>query len=216
MSRRTLLPGIVLGITLGWITADPPGSRAASGSSDVPPAGRTGAPLSATTSETTCSACHGAPVAGGRVSILTPTEYVPGQTYTIKVTVADPTPASATRTLAWGFELTSIKSSDYSMAGSYTPASDTGTATGNSRTYIGQSASGLFEAQPDSASWSFQWTAPAQGAGTVTFYAAGLAADGNGTRNAADHTYTTSASVPEKAPTPVTPVTWGIIKNRYR
>jgi hypothetical protein len=216
MSRSLLLTGIVLGVTVGWITVDVTGPREALGSSDVPPAGRAGAPLSSSTTETTCSACHGAAVAGGRVSIQAPTEYTAGQTYTIKVTVVDPTPASATRTLAWGFELTSIKNSDYSMAGAYTTTAETGTATGNSRTYIGQSASGLFDGQPDSASWSFQWTAPAQGSGAVTFYAAGLAADGNGTRNAADHTYTTSAPVPEKAPTPVTRVTWGIIKNRYR
>ena len=47
--------------------------------------------------------------------------------------------------------------------------------------------------------------------GTVLFFAAGNAANGNGARSG-DFIYTTSAGLPSPS-TPVTPVSWGEIKS---
>lgn len=223
MRRRLLFLGVIAGFVIGWLIADPPAPESASASKNGPPEQTTGAPLPPPGGgggyEVTCADCHGIGAdnitPGGLLSIIAPSTYVPNTVYPIWVKLEDPTRIMGNPS-RWGFEIVAIKDSDLSMAGSFTAGSTTTTMTGAGRMYVGQITAGLFPNQPDSASWTFDWTAPAQGSGTVTFYAAGNAADGDGGTSAGDHTYTTSLSVAEDIPSAVLPTTWGMIKNRYR
>ena len=123
-----------------------------------------------------------------------PPVYVPGQTYTIQVQHVT---NDASR-LAWGFELTSLTSTN-TVAGTFAvdPANPNITQTRNSptRNYIEQTAQGAFVGQTGGATWTFDWTAPSTDVGQITFYAAGLQANHNG-NTGGDQTYTTSAVVP--------------------
>src|SRR5204863_5741524 len=110
--------------------------------------------------------------------------------------------------------------SDNTMAGALTSTTLlTGTQSSGGKTYIShttfnQGQDGTFTGQT-SGTWTFSWTAPGPGAGTVKFYAAGNAANGTGT-NAGDKIYTTSVTSTEGSTTPVDAVTWGKIKQLYR
>jgi hypothetical protein len=64
------------------------------------------------------------------------------------------------------------------------------TVSGGSRNYAQQANE--FAGQPNGATYSFNWTAPATNVGPVTFYAAGLLAD-NSTDENGDRTITTTA-----------------------
>ncbi|MBW3624913.1 MAG: hypothetical protein KY468_16045, partial [Armatimonadetes bacterium] len=95
------------------------------------------------------------------------------------------------------FELTA-KKADNSRGGTITvtdPANTQliGSPPVTSPQYIAQTSQGTAEGQPDvGPTWSFQWTAPPQGSGNVTFYAAGNAANGNSSASG-DFIYTTNA-----------------------
>lgn len=135
--------------------------------------GRTGAPGDFGN----CSNCHG----GGSYtpSVLIEvfdngttnpaTSYIGGSTYDIKVTVSSTTGAPK-----FGFQLTTLKSTNV-MAGSYnTPSSNTKISTFSGRTYLEHNATsttGVFTAK---------WVAPASGTGTVKFYANGNCVNGTG------------------------------------
>jgi len=213
MKRFLLSLGITLGVALGWLAFDPPAPRLASANSFGPPLAKTAAP-----GEGACTDCHTGhilnPDALGSVTIDgVPTSYMPGQTYTLTVTV------QRTGQIRWGFELTALKSSDATAAGTITITNTlTRMGTLNGRTYVEQTTvngdDGTFSNQ-SSGSWEFSWTAPAAGAGAVTFYAAGNAADGNGS-NSGDFIYTKTASSLEGSATDVSATTWGRIKMLYR
>lgn len=146
----------------------------------------------------TCLQCHNQfapPVnqGGGRV-LVSVNAYTPGSTYSLNVQVMDP---SAIR---WGFQLTARVASDETrQAGTFT-ASDTtgvfcdpvGAAPCNGAlefaTHRETSTGGGVRAMR---TFVVQWTAPSHDVGPVTFYAAGLAADGDGLASGS-RTYTTS------------------------
>lgn len=213
MKRFLLLTGTTLGVIVGWLVFDPPAPRSAGANSFGPPPAKTQAP-----GEGVCTDCHGGhvvnPDALGSVTIDgVPTSYMPGQTYPLTVTV------TRTGQQRWGFELTSLKASDNTMAGTLTLVNTiTRIVTLNSRNYIEQTTvnggDGTFSGQANG-SWDFNWTAPAAGAGSVTFYAAGNAADGSGTTTG-DFIYTKTASSLEGSATDVSSTTWGKIKMLYR
>jgi hypothetical protein len=145
----------------------------------------TGAP-----GEATCYSCHGTASGNGSLVISgTPAKYVLGHTYPITVTIQN---AGQTR---WGFELTSLGASE-GKAGVFTITDPLNTQLSQSSTpnrdYVKQTVDGTFNGTPDGpVSWSFDWKAPNYNLGTITFYAAGLAADGDMTA-AGDITYRTS------------------------
>lgn len=146
-----------------------------------PPASRTGAP-----GELTCTACHTANSGPGTITIIAPATYTPGQTYNMQV-VSSTTDSSRR---AWGFELTSLTAAA-AAAGTFTNTTTfTRTRTGSGKNYVEQTATGTFPTQPG-ATWNFSWTAPAADVGPVTFYAAGIHGDNDGTEDG-DQTYTTS------------------------
>jgi hypothetical protein len=222
MTKR-LLPFLLLpAFILAFLVFDPPAPRNAAARSTLAPASSSGAP-----SEGTCFDCHGLAENDGVGSIsiavagLAAGGYVPGQVYDVTVTL------TRTGALRWGFSLTALRNWDNAMAGSFTIGTDnftntrTGTVGGISRTWIshttGLGADGTFAGTANGpVNWTFKWTAPAEGAGAVTLYTAGVAADNAGGADDPDLNYTTTKVIQEQAPTPVRTTTWGAIKSRYR
>lgn len=160
------------------------------GYSNGPPNARTGAP-----GESTCRACHssfGLNSGSGGVTISNaPAEYVPGETYTLTITV---TTSGQSR---WGFEVCS-RTENLDQGGTLTVTQSSLTTTGTSGgiTYLKQRSAGTFNGQQNSADWEFAWTAPAADSGPITLYAAGNAANGNFSTSG-DYVYTTFLTIPE-------------------
>jgi len=95
----------------------------------------------------------------------------------------------------WGFQMTAIDSNG-GTAGSFTSlADDTQTKTGGplGRQYIEHTQFGTALGTSGGHSWQVKWTAPGTDLGTVRFYAAGNAANGDGT-NQQDYIYTTTTT----------------------
>jgi uncharacterized protein (TIGR03437 family) len=177
-----------------------------------PPIPFTGAP-----GEGTCIGCHytygipNPPGTGGSVAITgLPSNYNPGETYTVTITVAHPT---ARR---WGFEVTAIGTDgtsntigNLSLIDSVRTIERNSDATGFARVYVshyseeGRPAAedGTYPGKAISNSWSFSWTAPSTASGAVSFYAVGNAAN-NQVSPEDDFIYTTAATVlaPNHAP----------------
>lgn len=127
----------------------------------------------------TCQTCHNGPLQvtmdievfeeGTTMPI---TDYAAGATYDVKVTINDTDNGAA----AYGFQIVSLVDSDESDVNGWS-SPGTGvqiaTASNTGRSYaehIEPSSTNVFEVK---------WTAPAEGAGSVTFYSAGTGVDGN-------------------------------------
>jgi len=169
--------------------------------SEGPPARHTGAP-----GEDTCAVCHGGTAVnggGGRLEILFPdatSGYTPGAKTRVQVRITD----SAAR--VYGFQL-SARLANGSRAGTFSNL-DASTLIlcedGSARPASGSCAASFREyiehSRPSSSNtFTVEWTGPAAGAGTVTFYAAGNAANGNGTQSG-DRIYTANVQLREAAP----------------
>ena len=149
-----------------------------------PPDGRTGAP-----GDGLCSDCHSSGSQSGNVMITgVPTDIVPGQTYSINVIST-----TATNSVLGGFQMVALHNDGNVNAGAMSnpSASSTVTAAGNGRTYHEhQPAQGF--GGGTMVSWSVDWTAPMTGPdGNITFYAASVLANGNGS-NGGDGVVTTN------------------------
>lgn len=167
------------------------------------PAGYAGVPGEAGT----CAACHtGSNVNSGTgsISISFPDAngYVPGQKYTIRVTVQDP---NARR---WGFELASRQSANTSLTeGAFAvPTGSTAVqvVVQGAKQYATHTSAGTYPQQVLQAAWDIDWTAPAAGTGQLTLYAAGLAANNDGSPSL-DLTYSTSTTISEQTSTTAPP-----------
>ncbi|HEX8130786.1 MAG TPA: PQQ-dependent sugar dehydrogenase [Pyrinomonadaceae bacterium] len=164
-----------------------------------PPAGYTRAPGE---EPDACRECHLPEDSGtGRIAINTPPTYVPGQTYQISVVHTN---ADQTRR-RWGFQLTALDDTNL-KAGTLSTLGDGLTQVLNnqgpfpSRQYIEHTAAGNFDNQTGGATWTFNWTAPPEDVGPVTFYAAGNHANGNGNSDG-DHIYFTFTTIAPAATT---------------
>ncbi len=157
-----------------------------------PPAGHTGAPT-----ESTCLSCHGGSslnpgnairtlVFNGNTSL---TSYVPGTTYTVVYTVSNPA------TTVFGFQMIA-KRANGTNAGAFIVTSPTQTQLVSG--YLQQTFAGSQASPAGSKSWSFSWTAPAAGTGTVSFYVATNVANGNGS-DSGDEIYTNIFTLNEGA-----------------
>jgi len=144
-----------------------------------------------------CSSCHSTyPVNSGDGSLtltgLPANGFVPGQNYVLTLTLADPGQQR------WGFELTAQYQSgtSYPQGGTFTVTQPTYTQLSTAPTpdYLKHTSTGTFLGTPGPTSWQFQWTAPDLTVSSVTFYAAGNAANGNG-NTSGDYIYTYSATV---------------------
>ncbi len=186
--RFILLPALLAAFA-GFLLSHNTGTRPVHAFSAGPPAGYTGAPQE---EPEACAECHVPPDAGtGRISITAPQTYVPGHTYPITVTHtnADPT------RLRWGFELTVLDNASDEKAGELQGTDGTTQVLNNAgpnsaRQYIEHTAVGTFVGQQNTASWTFNWTAPSTDVGPVTFYAAGNQANNDG-NTSGDYIYKT-------------------------
>jgi len=149
----------------------------------------------------TCTACHrGTDVNAdtrGRL-IIEAGPYKPGVRQVIKLTLEHP---EATR---WGFEMSVRLASD--------PLKGVGAFTSNAlrrvvcsgggappcpdgqNEFVSHVANSTFRGQRDRAEWEIEWTPPATAQGDLVIYAAGNAANNNGT-NAGDIIYTSNRTI---------------------
>src|SRR6476620_7128352 len=164
-----------------------------SASASGPSASYTGAP-----GEANCTACHTSfPVNSGTGSVnITglPANYKAGQQIPLTVTV------SQSDGVLYGFEMTALDgrgrpAGTFQLPGGSPPPLQIvdGFVGGVLRQYIEHTIDGITPTQFGSKSWTFNWTAPAQRVGKISFYAAGNAADSNGVPSG-DQIYTKSRS----------------------
>jgi PKD repeat protein len=157
--------------------------------SGTPQAAKTGAP-----GEQNCTQCHGGTInqPSGSTTISFnggQTLYQPGQTYPVTVTVTD-----AVRPRK-GFQITALQGAGgptvgtFSLTNTTTTSMQTASVGGNARSYVGHK-----NANTTVSTWTFNWTAPANATGTITFYAAGNATNNNNSTNA-DRVYTTTLPI---------------------
>lgn len=134
------------------------------------PSGRTGSPGDGATCNT--GSCHPSTQPTDQVATITSDVpvggYVPGTTYNITAT------ASKAGVSEFGFQLSPQNASGTKLGSFVTPL-PAGTQfanpnTGMANKYLTHTGSGT--AGTDTKTWTVQWTAPAQGTGTVTFYGA--------------------------------------------
>lgn len=171
------------------------------GFSTGPPVRRTGAPVDG---GLTCTACHPsfAPAnSDARGSIVIDAQpYTPGSPQIIRVTVRHPDASQ------WGFQLTARRMNDLTKAaGTFTVSDTVRVRCDDGRDAPCSSTTEFAEhLTPGKASGSFtfdvRWTPPAD-TGDVVFYAAGNAANGDGTLFG-DRIYTTSKTTSPLASSP--------------
>ena len=149
--------------------------------------------------EANCTACHSDfPVNSGTGSVLIaglPPNYFPNQQINVTITTAQ---ADA---VIYGFQVTALDG-EGGPAGTFTlqnPQPPTSPSTqilngivGNiTRRYVEHTIDGITPTAFGSKSWNFIWTAPAQRIGKVSFYAAGNAANSDGSTSG-DYIYTSN------------------------
>lgn len=166
--------------------------------SSGPPVRRTGAPVDGGLD---CTACHRSFAVNsdsrGGVTIDA-ASYTPGVKQTVKVTVQHP------EAVRWGFQLTARLASDPSkQAGTFSPNDQVrvrcDTSPGKDAPCNGAVEFPEHSDAPRTAAgagftFTVDWTPPSTNAGSVIFYAAGNAANGDGT-NSGDQIYTTSKTI---------------------
>ncbi len=133
-----------------------------------PSGGKTGAP-----GENSCVQCHsGSTLQANGVIDFTfsgnNNMYVPNETYDIEI--------SSTGNNKNGFQMTALRSNN-TAAGTFTAGQNSSLTTTGGRNYIRHSASNGIS------SWLFQWNAPEQGTGDVTFYYAYNRSNSSGNDN---------------------------------
>ncbi len=171
------------------ISFSPDFSVPANASEGGAPTGRTGAP-----GESSCTSCHSQNSGAGTFSVIAPPTYVPGQTYQIQIQHS----TTDTSRRNWGFEV--IPLAGTAMAGTVAnTTTNTRVRVASTKSYVTQTLAGTYPTQTGGAVWTFSWTAPATDVGNVTFYAAGIQGDNDGSEGG-DRTITTSAVVtPQQA-----------------
>ena len=156
-----------------------------------PPDERTGAPNEANCAMSGCHAGNELNATGGSLMLTIPETYMPNEVYTIIVDLAR---AGQSR---WGFEMTALDA-DGAKAGTFELVDDANTqlsTTANDKQYVKHTTAGTAQAK-----WTIQWTAPDADIGSITFYAAGNAANDDGGATG-DYIYTTSAESTPPIPT---------------
>lgn len=154
---------------------------------------RTGSPVQTGTSQ--CGGtCHGGGSMDNPTITLTlldasnalVTEYIPGETYTLKTEIT----SNAT---GYGFETVALLNNNNNAGTSTVKSANVQIETLNSRSYSshkgGASATGVFETT---------WVAPSAGFSDVTFYSSGVAVDNSNDNNGDLPTSPTSLKVTEK------------------
>lgn len=163
-------------------------------SSGGPPPNHTGAP-----GQSNCTSCHGGTVNSGSATRSLVfngnpnlTSYTPGQTYTAVLTI------NQTGIGTFGFQMIS-RNANNTNVGTFIATNVNETQVSNG--YFQHNSGGITAATTGSKSWTFSWTAPATGTGTVSFYVATNAADGTG-GTSGDAIYTNVFTLTEAAAAP--------------
>jgi hypothetical protein len=221
MSRLRSLPPLILGASLI-------GATFALAYSSGPDASKSGVPaIAGRSAEVTCQSCHLSFTGpnlnvSGQLEILDlPASYQPAQTYTLRVRLAsDQTGASPGR--KWGFQLTAVALETGDGAGTFvlmdpdTLQLKQGYLAGfETRRYVEHTEVGTRDSLAGPVEWTFQWQAPDSLIGSIGFYAAGNAANGDGGQINGDWIYT-ARDTTEPDMVPVLPASWGALKARYR
>lgn len=146
--------------------------------------------------EMTCHQCHSdQPLndVSGRLTLTgVPGIYTPGERYLITLTVAHPQLVRA------GFQVAARFDSGVRIGGNAGRFAAQNARTeavpddGGRITYIQHTSEGAMVPSRGTGRWTFEWTAPSDGAATVVFHAAANAANGDGLSRG-DYIYTTSA-----------------------
>lgn len=199
MRRRIVRVAIGIGVIFG--------AAAAFAFSTGPPLSRTGAPaVGGKPAEPLCTVCHNLSFANdgtGQVEILDlPTVYTPGQAYPLRVRLSSIANAIYPDR-KWGFEITAVYQANGLGAGTWNiPESgndslrratyDPGSSvTWKTRVYITHTSPSSHKGWPSPSEWSFSWVAPPSDSGTVLFFVAGNAANGDSaSAGTDDHIYT--------------------------
>jgi hypothetical protein len=164
-----------------------------SANSSGSPIGHTGSPFDGRS----CTSCHAGPApeakAGWITSNIPADGYVAGETYTLTAT------ASRDGSSKFGFQVAAYTASG-SQAGTLKTVSSE-TQIQSAGRYITHTAFGNAGSN-NSKTWIFEWTAPGNGLGDVTFYGAFLGANNNGS-SSGDVTYTSNLQVRQRTATNV-------------
>lgn len=158
-------------------------------SSGGSPGGKTGSPADGAT----CTQCHTGtanPVEGWIASDIPATGYMPGETYTITAT------GSHEGVVKFGFEVTAEDNAD-AKTGTFEITNADESKLTNSNTAVTHQSEGTTPSG-NMKSWTFDWTAPDESTGDVTFYGAFNATNGNG-GTSGDVVYTSNYTVMEHA-----------------
>jgi hypothetical protein len=142
------------------------------------------------------SGCHSGSTASVRPGMIIsdiPAEgYIPGQTYTITITIEQ---AGISR---WGFQA-SAQDPAGAKIGSMVLTNTVQTRLTSSGKYITHTTSGT-GGSTGSKTWTFDWIAPNAGTGNFSFYASVMAANNNGGRTG-DNVFTDELTVTESLST---------------
>ncbi|MFL6467800.1 MAG: FG-GAP repeat domain-containing protein [Pyrinomonadaceae bacterium] len=172
-----------------------PGSKTQiSAASSGPPSSHTNAP-----GEGNCTSCHVSfPLnSGGGQLLITglPKNYLPNQQIPVTVTL------NHEAALRYGFQMTAIDKSGDRIGGYTLPAASpqpiqviSGIVEGHERRYIEHTSDGITPTQFNTKSWNFTFNAPPRRIGKISLFAAGNAADSDGSADG-DYIYTTGASM---------------------
>ena len=161
------------------------------GYSNNPPNGRTGAPGQSTCASGNCHNSYPLNSGSGEVYINGQSTYNPSEIFNFTFNI------SQSGQDRWGFELCSL-TDEMEQGGiiNITDNINTQISSSSDITYLKQTSNGTFNGQQNLVEWSFEWEAPIIGTGPITFYFAGNAANGNGTRTG-DYIYIDSFTLLE-------------------
>ena len=160
------------------------------------PGGRTNSPADALN----CTQCHSGTINSGNgtsgiTSDIPVGGYVPGQTYTINGAIGE------LGINKFGFEMTA-ENAGGAKTGTFVLTDAVRTKFVNSNAAVSHTSTGSAALTASGTTWSFDWTAPAAGAGDVTFYGAFNAVNSNSSTSG-DQVYTTTLIASEDLATGV-------------
>ena len=164
----------IIGLLIGILIFSAPPSFT---NQDGAPVARTNAPGERTCNTSGCHAGNDLNSGSGNLTVAlrqngnTVSQYSPGETYTVRLTLTDQDMRVA------GFQITSLDSSN-DRAGAFQAGQKTELKIGQNRQYLTHSST-FTALNTDTQTWKLTWEAPTSDKGAVTFYAAGNAANGN-------------------------------------
>jgi len=191
--RAAVVASLLLGVSLAYAY------------STGPPYARTGAPtVGAIPAEGLCISCHvgAAPNdPAGKLQILNlPLRYVPGETYNFVVRLAyQHVLADSVAPYRWGFEMTAVQALNGRGVGTFVPSEPgqqvvPGSNPFGTRRYLEHTDQGTHDGEVGAVEWVVTWVAPDADSGTVCFYAAGNATNGDATP-IGDHIFTAADTI---------------------